>query len=443
MQRGRAIKMLIAKSPWIPNLPTGKQLLFLTLPDREVFYGGQVGGGKSDALLMGALMFADVPGYNAIIFRRTYPELSQADGLIHRSKQWLAPTPAQWNEGQMRWTFPSGATLRFAHMQREDDKFNYQGGQYQFIGFDELTGFTETQYTYLLSRLRKLRSSPVPLRVRSASNPGNIGHDWVYERFVIGPHPFVSATLDDNPYLSTEEYKAALAELDDITRAQLLEGKWVTATGEKPFRREFWRNKNRFSEEESVRIRNRCLGRWITCDSAQLDDEEAAYTVFLVAELDVDYVMKIKEVWRGRPEFNDLPTEVVSFAYKHNRDGKLKGFIVEHASSGIQLLQVLKHTAPEWLKPILHGAKPLGKEPGWAQAGVWCKRGLVHLPEPGPHVPWLMDLEEELYRIPNARFKDQADALAMAVNRLKHFLSQRWLAVGHSEEQNTMSILSR
>lgn len=430
MQRGKAIKQLIAKSPWIPSLPTGKQLLFLTLPEREVFYGGQVGGGKSDALLMGALLYADVPGYNAIIFRRTYPELSQADGLIHRSKQWLAPTRAIWNEGQMRWTFPSGATLRFAHMQREDDKFNYQGGQYQFIGFDELTGFTETQYTYLLSRLRKLRSSPVALRVRSASNPGNIGHDWVYERFVIGVHPFVPASLDDNVHLSTEEYRGALAELDDITRAQLLEGKWVTAGDEKPFRREFWRGKNRYSEEDSSGITNRCYGRWIFADTAQLDDEEAAYTVFIVLELDQDYTVKVKDVWRARPEFNDLPDEVVAFAKRWNFDSKLKAFVVEHASSGIQVLQVLKHTAPDWLKPIVQGAKPLGKENGWSQAGVWCKRNMVHLPEPGPHVPWLFDFEEELYRLPNARFKDQGDALAMGVNRLKHYLAERWLALG-------------
>lgn len=427
----RATARLIAKSPWIPNVPTPKQLHFLSLQDREAFYGGQVGGGKSDALLMGALMFADVPGYNAIIFRRTYPELSQADGLIPRLKSWLGPTPAVWNESQMRWTFPSNATLRLAHMQREDDKYNYQGGQYQYVGWDELTGFSDTQYSYVShSRLRKLKNSPVPLRVRGASNPGNIGHDWVYERFVIGEHPFIPASLRDNPYLSEQEYRAALEELDDITRAQLLEGKWVQAHGEKPFRREFWRGKNRFSEDESVRIRNRCLGRWIFADTAQMDDEEAAYTVFLMAELDQDYTMKVKEVWRGRPEFNDLPEEVVSFAYKHNRDSKLRGFIVEHASSGIQVLQVLKHTAPDWLKPILHGAKPLGKENGWSQAGVWCKRGMVQLPEPGPNVPWLFDFEEELYRLPNARFKDQGDALAIGVNRLKYYLAERWLAMG-------------
>jgi len=79
---------------YCPHLPTVSlpQLGFLSLLSREAFYGGAAGGGKSDALLMAALMFVDRPGYAALLLRRTYPQLSKADGLIPRSQEWLAST---------------------------------------------------------------------------------------------------------------------------------------------------------------------------------------------------------------------------------------------------------------------------------------------------------------------------------------------------------------
>jgi hypothetical protein len=90
----------------------------------------------------------------------------------------------------------------------------------------------------------------------------------------------------------------------------------------------------------------------------------------------------------------------------------------------------LQATAPKWLAELLVARKPLGKEQGWAQAGVWAKRGMILLPEPGSHAPWLHDFEEELYRLPNSRYKDQGDALALLVDRAKHAFAERWRAIG-------------
>ena len=72
------------------------------------------------------------------------------------------------------------------YLDSHDDVYQYDSSEFQFIGFDELTSFSEWQYTYLFSRLRTTKDNPVPLRMRSASNPGNRGHDWVKERFLIG-----------------------------------------------------------------------------------------------------------------------------------------------------------------------------------------------------------------------------------------------------------------
>lgn len=218
-----------AKS-YIPHRPHPKQAEFLSLDCREALYGGAAGGGKSDALLMAALQYVHVPGYNALILRRTFADLSLPDAIMARAKEWLAGTDAVWNERDKRFAFPSGAILQFGFLDTDKDRLRYQGGAYHFIAFDELTQFPEAWYRYLFSRLRRLKGSPVPPRVRGATNPGGIGHEWVRRRFIAKPtldRPFVSAKLDDNPSLDATEYRGALAELDETTRLQLEEGQWV------------------------------------------------------------------------------------------------------------------------------------------------------------------------------------------------------------------------
>ena len=73
----------------IPHVPTSRQAAFLLLNCLEAFYGGAGGGGKSDALLMAALQYADVPGYNALIIRRNLSDLALPKALMDRAHTWL------------------------------------------------------------------------------------------------------------------------------------------------------------------------------------------------------------------------------------------------------------------------------------------------------------------------------------------------------------------
>lgn len=177
---------------------------------------------------MAALQYVDVPGYAAILFRRTFQDLALPGALMERARAWLTGK-ASWNEQKKLWTFPSGAMLAFGYLDTAADKYRYQSSEFQFIGFDELTQFGEAEYLYLFSRLRRLAGSPVPLRMRGASNPGGIGHDWVRRRFILDPSDrvFVPASLSDNPHLDQEQYRQSLSNLDDTTRRQLLDGDWT------------------------------------------------------------------------------------------------------------------------------------------------------------------------------------------------------------------------
>lgn len=232
---------------YIIQRPTEPQAAFLLADAREVLYGGAAGGGKSSAALMAALQYVDVPGYAAIIFRKTFADLAKPGALMDRAREWLGPTDAVWNEQKHSWRFPSGASLTFGHLETESAKYDHQGAEYQFIDFDELTQFSASIYRYLFSRLRRLKPKRptdiiVPLRMRGQSNPGGVGHAWVYDRFFVQGRRkgriFIPARLEDNPHLDAEAYEESLAELDPVTRAQLRNGDWEVKEPGEYFNRE-------------------------------------------------------------------------------------------------------------------------------------------------------------------------------------------------------------
>ena len=242
--------MRLKLSKYIPKIPptwgpNPKQLAYLHLVHTlEVLYGGAAGPGKSWALLAGATQFVDDYPTKSLLIRRTYKDLSQPGGLMSKSHEWFGPTDAHWSGDTYTWSFPSGATITFGYLENENDHLRYQGGEYHYVGFDELTQLRENQYLYLFSRVRRLKGFPVPPQVRSATNPGGPGHEWVRKRWNLpdGPLPadqarrkFVPAHLDDNPHLDEEEYAESLKVLSssdtgDITYLQLRHGDW-TALG--------------------------------------------------------------------------------------------------------------------------------------------------------------------------------------------------------------------
>ena len=226
------IKTVLA-NPYIPHRPFKNQVKFLVYPAEEIFYGGAAGGGKSDALLIAALQYVTEPDYHALLLRKTYMDLSMPNAIMNRCHEWMRRVNEKirpsWDRETKTYTFPSGATLSFGYLAHDNDINQYQGAEFQFVGWDEVTQFPEDQYTYLHSRLRKLKNNKVPLRMRSAGNPGGIGHEWVKARFVDEKSEllFIPSNYTDNEYLNQEEYSKQLDKLsDEVKRQQLKYGDW-------------------------------------------------------------------------------------------------------------------------------------------------------------------------------------------------------------------------
>jgi predicted phage terminase large subunit-like protein len=231
------------KSPFCPEEPSMPQKVFLRTNAIEALFGGAAGGGKSSALLMAALQYVDIPGYSAILFRRTFADLSLPGALMDRFKSWVDEyDDVHWNANSYVATFPSGARISFGYLNNTNDYLRYKGSEFQFIGMDEVTEIRESDYRYLFSRLRRPASGPlsqVPLRMRAASNPAP---NWVRQRFIVEGieknRIFVPSKLTDNPGIDADSYRQALQALDPIERRRLEEGDWWSTTLGTLFERE-------------------------------------------------------------------------------------------------------------------------------------------------------------------------------------------------------------
>ena len=109
---------------WSPQ--PGPQTELLTCPFPDVFFGGARGGGKSDGLLGDWLAHAGRYGKRAqgLLFRRTYPELSE---LERRARELMLPLKWTHNVAKHEFTAPDGAVLRMAYLDRDEHADHYQG----------------------------------------------------------------------------------------------------------------------------------------------------------------------------------------------------------------------------------------------------------------------------------------------------------------------------
>ena len=232
--------------------PTPKQSAFHASKANEILYGGAAGGGKTKALIMDALFRClTYPGTTAVVFRRTYQELEDTD--IKEATASYPQELAKYNAGRHEFKLVNGSRVLFRHCEHEEDRFRYSGIEIQFLYFDELTSFEQTIYDFLKTRLRAKKSLGVVPIVRSASNPGNIGHGWVKKMFVdAGPYmsiqeqeiysealhkgrtirtQYIPALATENPFI-TEDYIFQLEMKPDALRRALLNGDWDSFEGQ-------------------------------------------------------------------------------------------------------------------------------------------------------------------------------------------------------------------
>ncbi len=265
----------------------GQQWSFHASSADIVFYGGAAFGGKSWSICYEAARHSKVKGYDAIIFRRTSPELTGGGSIWEESHKIYPLFGGRARENSLDWTFATGdprrpARIEFSHLQQEKDKYAHKSKRYAYIGFDELTSFTEGQFWYLFARNGS--TSGVRPYTRGATNPdpdswvrkmidwwiddkgypirersGIIrwlvrdGDDivWGTRQELLRRFPdkkpisftFIPADIDDNP-IGTEadpEYRAKLDMLPRVDRERQLKSNWdIRATAGMYFQKSYF-----------------------------------------------------------------------------------------------------------------------------------------------------------------------------------------------------------
>ncbi len=235
---------------------TRRQKAFLDAYADEVLYGGAAGGGKSHGQCIDALLYAlKYAGSKQIVFRRTYTELEKS---IIRTMLDIFPRGIyRYTSTNHTFRFINGSIIDCGYLDRDNDVYQYQSAEYDMIRFDELTHFSEFQYTYMLTRLRGAKA--FPRQVKSSTNPTGTGRVWVKRRFVdIGAHNevhsvsegggrprtrvFLPAKVHDNLFLMKNDptYIDRLMAAPEGERRGLLDGEWDYFEGQyfEEFRRE-------------------------------------------------------------------------------------------------------------------------------------------------------------------------------------------------------------
>ena len=258
------------------------------------------------------------------------------------------------------------------------------------------------------------------------------GRNWFYDLWLRGVDPnepeWASWQLPTsaNPYIRPEEIEAARASLPDRTFRQEFLAEFLAETGENTFRREWWTEHNRYTAG-ALDVAGRVLGYYQSWDTAEETGDENAWTVGVTFALLRDYRVTVTHVYRARMTFDALPGTIEAQARMFAGSGLLRAVVIEDKSSGKSARYTLQASAAGWLRELIIPFRPQGsKEARASAASVWCRNGMVMLPQPGP--AWLLDFEDELFAFPQSRYADQVDAFGQGIIYLENYLAEGYRA---------------
>ncbi len=420
-----------ARIRFCPHQPTAKQEAFLLVDAFEALFGGAAGGGKTVALGIAALQYADVPGYHALLLRPSLVEFQLPGGLMQLLTDWLAGTKASWSGDKNAFLFPGpgklagsgGASVGFGFLDSLADVGRYSGTSYSFLGFDELVRYDEIQYRRMLRVLRqpgsdaRLPAAPdgltlaqVPVRVRSTSNPGGPNHGWVKTRFV-DPNTrkpdivFLASRLEDNPHLDQATYLRTLDELPGAERWRLLRGDWDVADEGELFQQDWFP----ILDRNELPQMTHAVRYWdLAGTEPSIANTDPDYTVGLKLETDAQGCFYVTDIIRVRKAPGAIE-QLVADTAKH--DGRYVAIVLEQepGASGVALIDhYIRNVLPGYTVKgnRVTGPKQIRAQPVAAAA----EHGLVKLVR-GRN---LLEFLDELCGFPHAPHDDTVDALSGA-----------------------------
>ena len=430
----------------------GPQTSFLATPADIAIYGGSAYGGKTMSLLLEPLRHINNPKFKAVIFRRTYPEITVEGGLWDEAGN-LYPI-CDGVPVRKEYRFKSGATIRFAHLQHEKDRFSWQGSQVPLFLFDELTHFTKKQFEYLVFSRGRSDCGITPY-VRATCNPnpdsfvveliswwlddrsGYPIHSrsgmlrWfvkVNDQYIWGNTPeellqkypdllpksftFIAAKITDNQIGMKQNpgYLASLQALPLVDRERLLHGNWKIRESAGMFFRRGYFDIVDVAPANAVQVRY--WDRAASIPSVKNPDPDWTAGVLLSRDERGTYYVEHVERFQGTPAVvegtvkriagQDGEWVTIGIEQDPGSAGKSEGhyYVNQLAGYDVRLQPVFKNK--------MSRAKPVSSQ---AEAGnIRIVRG-----------PWNEAFLNEFENFPDGSHDDQVDALSGAFALLNSF----------------------
>lgn len=345
-----------------------KQALFLASKADITVFGGAAGSGKSYMGLMSILPFVQDKFFTGVIFRRNMPQITNPGGLwdsaVHLYRAFDKRVKIRSKDKEIH--FPSGAYVKFSHMELEKNKYDHQGGQYTYILFDEGTHFTESMVTYLISRLRNPQCSFKP-RMKITCNPDydsflRLWIEWYLDPETGIPLPerdgivryfvmqenkliwandrkeleaiygegddsgimsftFISANCLDNPPLLKADpgYVGRLKSLPRVEMERLFLGSWFAREQASGFWKEEWTTKCMLAPGKVIkRVRAWDISGTIPSESNPNPDWTAGVLMSATAEFNPRYT--VEDVVRFRDRHHGVMEMILATAEQDGRD---------------------------------------------------------------------------------------------------------------------------
>ena len=156
-------------------------------------------------------------------------------------------------------------------------------------------------------------------------------------------------------------------------------------------------------------------------DTASKTKEVNAYSACCVLGIDNKNKYYLLEVYRNRLEMPDLLRKVIAIYDQYHKQYQCPiCLVIEDASSGTQLIQILKERNI-YAKSIQATNDKLSRFKG---ISVKVEQGDVYVPKVTQR--WWHDFENEIVRFPNSKYKDQADSFSQALAYQRKRIARIW-----------------
>lgn len=246
-----------------------------------LMWGGAAGGGKSEFATWHANRLSmDIDGHATLLMRQSIPELRRSliIRLVARARQFGIPLKYRKVDGQSAFHYENGSIIEAGFLKTDENLGNYLSAEYGCIIIDEASQIWPDQVKQMAGRLRvtkEAESRGARPHLGLFTNPGDVGHVWLYELFVV-PCEYGNKVVVFNVEngLELDERRVVREyELPTWTRPDGSLGSMATAT------REDWLNEDGSTADPALMLLD-----WAETTAIDIDAERELAVAFVPAK---------------------------------------------------------------------------------------------------------------------------------------------------------------